>query len=181
MPVRHGPGATKHRSSAWRSGAETEAPALAESATRLKQAQPDAGEAELEQDIQASLSAALDDLDNLELFLSEPAPPKRSRALKVKVPRGMPPLPHGRVIPPLPVSRLSLVPRLVESVRARRSVAPARQPVALAAQPTPVAQAAHQPSVVAAQGRRRWPGVVLALALLALCLLGAGWWWLRLR
>lgn len=172
MPIRHSQGATKHRSSAWRSGAETEAPALAESATRLKQARPDARELELEEDIQASLSAALDDLDNLELFTGEPAPPKRSRGVKPKVPRGMPPLPHGRVIPPLPVSRLSLVPRLVESVRARRSVAPARQP-------EPVIQAAPAPEIVAARTPRRWPGVVLAL--LVLCALGAGWWWLRLR
>lgn len=171
MPIRHTQGATRHRTSAWSSTAETDAPAWAESSTRLKQAEPDEQELELEEDIQASLSAALDDLDKLERFSPQPSA-KRSRAVKPKVPRGMPPLPHGRVIPPLPVSRLSLVPRLVESVRARRSVAPARHL-------EPLVQAAPEPNIVAAPGPRRWPGVVLAL--FALCLLGVGGWWLRLR
>ena len=44
--------------------AETAAPVFAESSTRLKQAAPDA---EIEEAIQASLSAALADLDKLEL------------------------------------------------------------------------------------------------------------------
>ena len=143
---------------------------MAESSTRLKQAAPDADE--LEQDIQASLSAALDDLDKLELFAFPPAQPKRAPAVLPKIPRGMPPLPHGRLIPPLPVSRLSLVPRLIESLRPKTSLSKRPEPEAVV-EPAklPVAHVATRP--------RRWLSV--ALALLTLALLGAGWWWVRLR
>jgi hypothetical protein len=165
MPIRHSQGA-KHRSSAWSSSAETQAPGLPESSTRLKQAEPDAHELELEQDIQASLSAALDDLDKLELF-AQAAQPQRPPAVMPRIPRGMPPLPHGRLIPPLPVSRLSLVPRLIQSLRPTPSSVKS-------AHSEPEVHAVMVPTTVGAARSRRWQTV--ALALLALALLGALWW-----
>ena len=141
---------------------------MAESSTRLKQAAPEPDE--LEQDIQASLSAALDDIEKLELFAPEP---EHFRAFKPKIPPGMPPLPHGRRIPPLPVSRSSLVPRLIESLRPKPSVGEPSEPeTTIDLAPLPVCPAS-------AASSRRWPSV--ALVLLALVVLGAAWWWLRLR
>ncbi len=164
MPTRSHP-ATKHRSRAWSSVAETEAPDFAESSTRLKQAASHEDD-ETEQAIQASLSAALDDLDKLELFAPEPVAAKRSRGVMPKIPRGMPPLPHGRIIPPLPVSRPSLGPRVLESLKPK-------VPVEKIPEPKPAVQVATAP--VAPQPRR-WPGILLALLMLAL--LGAALWWL---
>jgi len=163
MPVRRSQPATKHRSSAWSSAAETEAPVFAESSTRLKRADTD----ETEEAIQASLSAALAELDNLELFAPEPVAPKRAPGVMPKIPRGMPPLPHGRQIPPMPVARLSLVPRLIKSLR-----------------PKIVSEKFREPALPAAKGlvavrRRRWPGIMLAV--LTVGLLGAGLWWMQLR
>lgn len=167
MPIRHSPRAIKHRSQAWSSSAETQAPVMAESSTRLKQAAPEADE--LEQDIQASLSAALDDIEKLELFAPEP---EHFRAFKPKIPRGMPPLPHGRRIPPLPVSRSSLVPRLLESLRPKPGIGEHLEPE------VPVGAAPFLVTPALADRPRRWPGV--ALVLLTLAVLGAVWWWLQL-
>jgi hypothetical protein len=98
MPARPFQRAPANRSSAWRSPAESELPA--ESTTRIKQA-PRVSDDETEAAIQASLSAALADLDELET-----APPRL----------GMPPLPFSELNeperislphawpPPLPVS-----------------------------------------------------------------------------
>ena len=170
MLVRHSQQATKRRSSSWSSAAETEAPVLAESSTRLKQAAPEAYE--LEEAIQASLSAALDDLDSLEFFAPQPLP-RRSPGVVAKVPRGMPPLPHGRIIPPLPVSRLSLVPPLIESEKPRPIAAKSAEP-----EPKLVPQAVKIPVTLVAARPRRWPGVMLVLFALALL---AGFSWMRLR
>jgi hypothetical protein len=156
--------AIKHRSAAWSSAAETEAPVFAESSTRLK---PAASDAEIEEAIQASLSAALADLDNLELFAPEAVAPKRSPKVMPRIPRGMPPLPHGRLIPPLPVSRLSLVPRLIATLRPKAAIRTSPEPgLELATRAAKVPVAARPP---------RWPGVVLAL--LTIGLLGAGLCW----
>jgi hypothetical protein len=160
-----------HRSKAWRSVAETDAHLVAESSTRLKQAATEADETEAA--IQASLAAALDDLERLEQV--PPATPARNQPPRVlpKVPRGMPPLPHGKVIPPLPVSRTSLLPRLMQSLRPKPSAATATQPYA---SETALQRPASAP---AQRARPRWPAVVAALV--ALTLLGAGLWWMRLR
>jgi hypothetical protein len=148
---------------------------VAESSTRLKQAPSEADETEAA--IQASLAAALDDLERLEQVM--PASPGRARPQRVqpKVPRGMPPLPHGKVIPPLPVSRTSLLPRLMRSLRPKASIATPAAP----ATPRPHETALQQPATelpLPAQ-RSNWPGV--AAALLVLALLGAVVWWMRLR
>jgi len=144
--------------------AETEAPVFAESSTRLKQATPDLDETEAA--IQASLSAALDDLEKLELFAPAPIAAIRSHGVAPKIPRGMPPLPHGRIIPPLPVSRLSVVPRLLESLRPKPKAENPKSP-----EPSPAAPLATAPA-------RRGPRLVIAV--LMVVLLGAGLW-LQLR
>ena len=144
--------ATVNRSAAWRSSAETDLP---ESATLLKRAPP-YFEDETEAAIQASLSAALEELDQLELGATPPRPSQ-----KIKIPGGMPPLPGGRAMPPLPFAR-------VLSLRPRRPAAPeppASEYVALppARQREPVLP---PPA--------RWPGIVAAV--LGVLLVGAAIW-----
>lgn len=153
-----------HRSAAWRSSAES---ALPESATLLKQARPYC-EDETEAAIQASLSAALEELDQLELGTKSP----RS-SQKMKIPNGMPPLPGGRAMPPLPFAR-------VLSLRPRKSSPPA-QAVAPDERAVPVLPAAPDVSLLSPRRHEpvlepaaRWPGVVAAV--LGLLLVGAAIW-----
>jgi hypothetical protein len=153
-----------NRSAAWRSSAES---ALPESATLLKQARPYC-EDETEAAIQASLSAALEELDQLELGTKSPRPSQ-----KMKIPKGMPPLPGGRAMPPLPLAR-------VLSLRPRKSAtpAPAAAPDERELPALPVAQEVslppmrrHEPVLEPAA---RWPGVVAAV--MGLLLVGAAIW-----
>jgi hypothetical protein len=140
-----------NRSAAWRSSAES---GLPESATQLKQARTHT-EDEIEVAIQASLSAALEELEQLELG---PTPPRPSQ--KMRIPHGMPPLPGGRVMPPLPFAR-------VLSLRPRKPTAPpprATDDVPL----LPVRQ--QEPDLLL----QRWPGVVAGV--LGVLLVGAAIW-----
>jgi hypothetical protein len=153
--------ASIHRSPAWRSAAEIDLP---QSATLLKQARP-YSEDETEAAIQASLSAALEELDQLEQGAKPPRPSQ-----KMKIPPGMPPLPGGRAMPPLPFAR-------VLSLRPRKSARPARS----LADTAPVLPAVpHEPSrPVPWQGvepppAARWPGIVAAV--LGVLLVGAAIW-----
>lgn len=112
-----------------------------ESSTRLKQ---------------ADVSEELDGRSAL-----NPSPP--SGKVKMKIPRGMPPLPGGRAMPPLPVLlRESLAPL-------RRSFAPLRRSLApLLGAPSGDELAPPLPT------KRRWPFAVgLALVVAA----GVAAWW----
>lgn len=145
-----------HRSAAWRSSAES---ALPESATLIKQARP-LCEDETEAAIQASLSAALEELEQLE---QGARPPRASQ--KMKIPQGMPPLPGGRAMPPLPFAR-------VISLRPRKSAAPKPAVAVAVAVDVPVLPARPPEPVLPAPGR--WPGIIAAV--LGVLLLGAAIW-----
>ena len=168
-----------HRSAAWRSVAESEVPS--QSSTRIKQHSYDFEETEAA--IQASLSAALVELDELELgpTATKPTPPQPASAkpkltlgVAPKIPRGMPPLPGGRRMPPLPVAlRRSLTPFLSPFQRSKRPSGPGPQTAAaraIAMSPPPT----RAPSLALDPPLRRWPGVVAAL--LGVTLVGAGLW-----
>jgi len=71
----------------------------------------------------------------------------------------------------MPIARLSLVPRLIESLRPKV--------VSEKFCETELEPALPAPQEPLAVRRRRWPGVMLAV--LTVGLLGAGLWWLRLR
>jgi hypothetical protein len=123
-----------------------------ESGTRIKRADPQADETR--EAIFASLDAALRDLDQLELGKQPPS------STRIKLPRGMPPLPGGRMIPPLPV-------RLRESLAPlRRSLAPLKKSLA----PRPPAA----PAMPSERPAPRWPAYVAAV--LGLVLLSAAAW-----
>jgi hypothetical protein len=123
-----------------------------ESTTRIKRADPQADETR--EAIFASLDAALRDLDQLEHGKQAPS------STRIKLPRGMPPLPGGRMMPPLPV-------RLRESLAPlRRSLAPRKESLA----PRPPAAAAMQNERPAP----RWPAYVAAV--LGVVLLSAAAW-----
>ena len=131
MPARPIQRAPANRSSAWRSPAESELPL--ESSTRIKQAKRFSDD-ELEAAIQASLSAALADLDELET-----APPRR----------GMPPLPLT------PVSERK--PQSIPLPTAWPPPLPFPEPIPSAPPTTPRAAIAAEPPL------RRWPGIVAAV------------------
>jgi hypothetical protein len=81
--------------------ASSEPPIPAQSATRIKRATPPVED--LDESVQASLDAALEDLDRLEL---PDAAPRAPVAAPQRMPKGMPPLPFGPTLPskmpPLP-------------------------------------------------------------------------------
>lgn len=152
MSSRRTPQVSGNRSAAWSSTAES---GLPESATVRKHDRVQADDA-TEADIQASLSAALEELEQLE---SGAKPPRASQ--KMKIPRGMPPLPGGRAMPPLPFAR-------VFSLHPRKS-ASAKPPVSNEVLLLP----RSQPELPIAPAKR-WPGIVAAV--LGVLLLGAAIW-----
>lgn len=90
-----------------------------------------------------------------------------SGKLKMKIPRGMPPLPGRRAMPPLPVRlRDSLIPALRESLAPlRRSLAPL-----VGAAPTP-----DDDSETEAALRRRRTSPLLVACLVMMALAAAAW------
>lgn len=150
MSSRRTPQASGNRSAAWSSSAES---GLPESATVRKHPRVHADDA-TEADIQASLSAALEELEQLE----SGKPPRASQ--KMKIPRGMPPLPGGRAMPPLPFAR-------VLSLRPRQSAAPKPVSNEVLVLPRSRPEQLLPPP-------KRWPGIVAAV--LGVLLLGAAIW-----
>jgi len=108
---------------------------------------------------------------------AEPASPERRSAVhlspapakvKMNIPHGMPPLPGGRAMPPLPVLlRQSLAPL-------RRSLEPLRRSLGpwLGAAPPVAPTTPQDPTLAPLARQRRWP-FTLALALVAGACVGA--------
>lgn len=125
-------------------------PSQLESATRIKRAED---QSELEE------RSALN-----------PSPP--TREVRMKIPRGMPVLPGGRRMPPLPV-------RLRESLEPlRRSLAPLRRSLApLLGIPATPPSTERVSDASPAFKPRRWP-LLVALVLLLAVGAAAAWWFL---
>jgi len=147
------------------SASPSSAPATGESATRLKSAETAGAGDDLRESVKASLAAALDELDRLELPISAPAhdslePPRQ-------MPKGMPLLPFGlnlpSKMPPLPSSESPV----------------ASMPAVADSMPSAQTASSGEPSGSPSPAPRRpfSTALVLVLALIGLALLALALLW----